>query len=66
MYLFLENERNIMSSHYLDNDAENALDVVIAHYKSQFGIIITFSQAVLIMFSDYKNVIGLPGGGEKQ
>jgi hypothetical protein len=49
-----------MSSHYLDKDAETALNTVITHYKSQFGIEITFSQAVLIMYTDYKNMIRLP------
>jgi len=57
MYLFSENERNVMSSHYLDKGAENALQKVIDFYKVRDGIEITFSQAVMLMYSDYKVMI---------
>jgi hypothetical protein len=43
-----------MSSHYLDKDAENALKKVIDFYKVRDGIEITFSQAVMLMYADYK------------
>lgn len=66
MYLFLENKRDIMSSHYLDKDAEDALRKVIEFYKIRDGIEITFSQAVMLMYSDYKVEISYPKGADKQ
>lgn len=49
-----------MSSHYLDKDAENALWDVIAAYKKNFGIELTFSQAVIMLRNSFDKM------GEKQ
>jgi hypothetical protein len=49
-----------MSSHYLDKDAEDALRVVIASYKKNFGIEMTYSQAVILLRNAFDK------GNEKQ
>ena len=49
-----------MSSHYLDKDAENALQDVIAAYKKNFGIELTFSQVVIMLRNSFDR------GGEKR
>ena len=50
----------VMSSHYLDKTAEKALWDVITAYKKNFGIEMTFSQAVILLRNSFDK------GDEKQ